>query len=371
MCAFNIVTRFLPERPRDAVIPLNSGKWKTRNLNRYNALRKMALEEISRVEELRTLEPLWTDLWRRDTSATPFQSPQWVLPWFSHYGSGEVLTIAVRENGRLEALAPLFILRDEDDPTESLGMLIGTGNSDYLDILATPAAPVDQILARLASADCAMWDLQQLRASSPLLSAPPPPDCEDVIEPHDNCLVLSIDGAGDDLENLASTHFRKKLRYYRRSLEREGRVTVETPTDLTIDEFMDALFALHAARWKKRGLPGMLAAEVDQSFHRQVARGMLSSGALRMYAIRAGGRIVAVFYGFAHHETVYYYLSGYDPSLEKLSIGTVIVAHAIEQAVRDGAKTFDFLRGAEDYKYAWGAEDRWNKRRRLIKSQGS
>jgi CelD/BcsL family acetyltransferase involved in cellulose biosynthesis len=43
----------------------------------------------------------------------------------------------------------------------------------------------------------------------------------------------------------------------------------------------------------------------------------------------------------------------------------VIVAHAIEQAVREGATTFDFLRGAEDYKYAWGAKDRVNQRRQI------
>ena len=95
---------------------------------------------------------------------------------------------------------------------------------------------------------------------------------------------------------------------------------------------------------------------------------MLENDALRMYAIRLEGRIVAVFYGFSLGRTVYYYLSGYDPSMEKLSVGTILVAHAIEQAVRDGAKTFDFLRGAEDYKYAWGAQDRWNKRRRLVRT---
>ena len=94
---------------------------------------------------------------------------------------------------------------------------------------------------------------------------------------------------------------------------------------------------------------------------------MLDAGALRMHAMRIDGRIVAVFYGFAHHDTVYYYLSGQDPELEKLSIGTVMVAHAIEQAVRDGAKTFDFLRGAEEYKYAWGAKDRMSRRRQLFR----
>ena len=93
---------------------------------------------------------------------------------------------------------------------------------------------------------------------------------------------------------------------------------------------------------------------------------MLDAGALRMYAMRIGDRIRAIFYGFAAHGTVYYYLGGYDPELEKISIGTTIVAHAIEEAVRDGATTFDFLRGAEEYKYAWGATDRMNRRRQLF-----
>jgi CelD/BcsL family acetyltransferase involved in cellulose biosynthesis len=327
----------------------------------------MAVEELTSIDALQSIEPLWTDLWRRDPTATPFQSPQWILPWFKHFGSGDVLALVERNNGELSALAPLFILRDDDDPSDSLGMLIGSGNSDYLDILTTSDASVDQLVARLASADCAMWDLQQLRATSSLLKAVAPPGYEDAVEDHDACVVLSIDGAGESLENLVSTHFRKKLRYYRRALEREGSVSIETPVPDTIDAFMDALFALHAARWKQRGLPGMLAAEVDQSFHREVARGMLATGALRMYAIRAAERIVAVFYGFAHHGTVYYYLSGYDPALERLSIGNLIVAHAIEQAVHDGANVFDFLRGAEEYKYAWGAKDRVNKRRRLIR----
>jgi CelD/BcsL family acetyltransferase involved in cellulose biosynthesis len=130
---------------------------------------------------------------------------------------------------------------------------------------------------------------------------------------------------------------------------------------------MDALFTLHAARWERRGMPGMLADDIVQHFHRAVALAMLDAGMLRMHVMRSRDRIVAVFYGFASGNTVYYYLSGYDPDLEKLSPGTVIVAHAIEQAVREGATTFDFLRGAEEYKYAWGAKDRMNHRRQLMR----
>lgn len=328
----------------------------------------MPIEELTSIDELQSIEAPWRDLCLRDPAATPFQSPDWILPWFRHFGSGEILTIATRgEGGRLDALAPLFILRDDDDPTESLGMLIGTGNTDYLDVLRTPGTNIDELVARFSAADCAMWDLQQLRSVSPLLTAAAPTGHEDLVEQQDACLVLPVEGAGDDLQNITSTHFRKKLRYYRRSLEKEGAVTFETPDSSTLDSFMQTLFDLHAARWRVRGLPGMLAAEVDQSFHREVARRMLAAGALRMHAMRVGDQVAAIFYGFAHHHTVYYYLGGYDPSLEKLSPGTLIVAHVIAAAVREGATTFDFLRGAEDYKYAWGAQDRWNQRRRLVR----
>lgn len=328
----------------------------------------MPVEELSSFQALETLEPDWLDLCDRDPNATPFQSPHWLLPWWKHFGSGELLALPTRENGRLAALAILCIFRDEDDPSESLGMFAGTGVTDYLDMLLAPGATAEETVACLSGANCAMWDLQQLRPSSLLLSCAVPDGVASDFEDQEACPVLSIAGAGGELSNLVSTHFRKKLRYYRRSLERTAPVTIESPDAASLDEALSALFELHAARWKQRGLPGVLADDAIQSFHREVAPRMLAAGALRMYVMRHGDRIIAVFYGFAHHNTVYYYLGGYAPDLEKLSPGTLIVAHAIEEAMRDGAAVFDFLRGAEEYKYAWGATDRMNRRRRIYRA---
>jgi CelD/BcsL family acetyltransferase involved in cellulose biosynthesis len=318
---------------------------------------------ISTPEELERMVPEWLELWRRSPAATPFQSPMWLLPWWRAFGSDELSTIVARDvRGKLTSMLPLYIVRDDDD---SLGMFLGSGNSDYLDVVGNgDAAP---LLAELADRDCQLWDLQHLRPSSPLLTAPLPDGLQDQVRDQDRCPILPIEGAGDELENLLSTHFRKKIRYYRRALGRIAPVTTESATAETLEGLLDALYALHAARWQRRGLPGVLDDDVVQGFHRQAARGLLEAGALRMYAIRLGERIVAVFYGFAHAGTVYYYLSGYDPELERLSIGTLIVAHAIEQAVRDGATTFDFLRGAEEYKYAWGATDRVISRRQIFR----
>ena len=302
---------------------------------------------LTTADQLTALAPDWLALCRRTPGTTPFQTPMWLLPWWRHFGSDELAVIAAPE-----AIAPLYVVRDGE---ESLGMFLGTGNSDYLDVVGDAAA----IIGDLATLDCAMWDLQQLRPSSTMLSAPLPDGWSDSISDHDTCPALTL----AELDDVTSTHFRKKIRYYRRALARLGDVRVEAATAANLDELVDALIALHAARWQQRNLPGVLADDVVQRFTREVAREMLGAGALRMYATRIDERIVAVFYGFAFGDSVYYYLSGYDPALERLSIGTLVIAHAVDEAVRGGAATFDFLRGAEQYKYEWGAKDRTNRRR--------
>jgi len=316
------------------------------------------IEVITELEALQSLEADWIALCKKSDS-TPFQTPMWLLPWWRNFGSNDLTVIVSREGDRIDAIAPLYILRD-DESDESLGMFVGTGISDYLDVIGDASLVIDE----MSKLNCQLWDLQQLQPSSSMLAVALPDGFSENVEDQEACPVLPLAGA---FETLGSTHFQKKLRYYRRALERTGEVRIETPTADTLDDLLTALFELHAARWKRRDLPGVLGDDASQAFHRDAARRMLDAGMLRMYATRCNDRIVAVFYGFALNGIVYYYLSGYDPELEKLSIGTILVAHAVEQAVRDGATAFDFLRGAEEYKYAWGATDRMNRRRQLFK----
>src|SRR5437660_826544 len=107
--------------------------------------------------QLADFAPEWLALCRRTPGTTPFQTPMWILPWWKHFGSDELAVIASPD-----ALAPLYIVRDGD---ESLGMFLGTGNSDYLDVVGDAAAIIDD----LVELDCRMWDLQQLRPLSTML----------------------------------------------------------------------------------------------------------------------------------------------------------------------------------------------------------
>jgi CelD/BcsL family acetyltransferase involved in cellulose biosynthesis len=54
------------------------------------------------------------------------------------------------------------------------------------------------------------------------------------------------------------------------------------------------------------------------------------------------------------------YSTGFDQNYIKLSPGRAIFVHSIRYAIENGFQTYDFLRGAEDYKYSWGSKDRFN-----------
>src|ERR1700686_2718465 len=99
-------------------------------------LQAMDTAILTTTQQLEAAEREWLELWRELPDATPFQSPMWLLPWWGHFGSNDLNAIATRDGGRLRALAPLYVIREDD---ESLGLFLGTGISDYLDILG--AAP--------------------------------------------------------------------------------------------------------------------------------------------------------------------------------------------------------------------------------------
>ncbi len=125
---------------------------------------------------------------------------------------------------------------------------------------------------------------------------------------------------------------------------------------------MDGLFRLHSARWQSKDEAGVLATEALQSFHREVAAGFDALGMLRLYELTLSGDTVAVIYAFAHRRRWYGYLNGFDPEFAKLSPGSTLLAHVLEQAIAEGAEAFDFLRGEESYKLSWTARPKINYR---------
>jgi CelD/BcsL family acetyltransferase involved in cellulose biosynthesis len=69
--------------------------------------------ELVSLAELDAIEPAWRELWSRDPRATPFQSPDWLLPWTRHlWGGGQIRVLSFWREGKLSALVPFFELGD-------------------------------------------------------------------------------------------------------------------------------------------------------------------------------------------------------------------------------------------------------------------
>ena len=124
---------------------------------------------IEDIAELESLRPEWSDLWRRCTRSTPFQSPEWLLAWWRHiFQGGRLWTIAIRDQGRLVGLLPFYRWGDR---LQNLSF-IGTGITDYNDVLLAEGVPLPPIQGDWESAQ-----FEELREGSPLLGVGVPERC--------------------------------------------------------------------------------------------------------------------------------------------------------------------------------------------------
>lgn len=330
----------------------------------------MRTELITERAQLDGLVEPWWQLLQRTHEPTPFHAPEWLLPWFDELGGdAQPLWAAVFEGRDLVALAPFVRDVDREGPRLTLA---GGGVTDYQGALVDPGgAAATEALLDFAAAGraprmgawqrCAWWSL---RGSDPLLN-PRAVALGDEVTADQVCpqVDLPLDRAAllDGLPH----HLGPKLLRDRRRMARLGACSWQREDDTNLADQLDWLFKLHAQRWTERGEAGVLAHPAVQSFHRRVARGLHRRGALRMHALRIDKRPIAALYGFQLGRRFFSYASGFEPALASFSPGRAIIAEAMMTAVDEGAQAFDFLRGAEPYKYGWGARDRTLHHRRL------
>jgi CelD/BcsL family acetyltransferase involved in cellulose biosynthesis len=162
---------------------------------------------------------------------------------------------------------------------------------------------------------------------------------------------------------------RRKLHLARNRARRRERVEVRTATPGNACELLEVLIRLHGARWQSRGEAGVFADPRVGTFHMQALPLLMQGGLARMFGLWIDGHWAAVYYGFHYRRRAFAYLMGFDPAFAFESPGTLIVAHALQEALRERAEEFHFLRGEESYKYRWGAEPRINQRRIFRRQQ--
>jgi CelD/BcsL family acetyltransferase involved in cellulose biosynthesis len=328
----------------------------------HNPPPMLEVQEVTDGDALRALANEWHALLGRADDPTPFQSYEWQATAWRHVGRGALFVLCARQNGELVGLMPLCISRYRGTPLRQVRFL-GAPLSDFQQILAARGlenACRDAFLAHLAS-QSHRWDLCDFadqRQGTSLTVGELPDGLRGTLVHHRVCPFIPLDDTWEKFSARLSKNMRANVGRRRRQIAKNFKAEYDLATAATLDDALTELFALHNARWQKRGAKGAFADARVQAFHRDVAAQFLARGWLRLHRLRLDGTTRAAFYCFQLGARVYYYLSGFDLELGKFSIGNVLMAQAIETAIKDGAREFDLLRGDETYKFAWKAEER-------------
>lgn len=330
---------------------------------------------------LMRLETEWRRLAGLSPSATVFQTWEWNAVWWRHYGGRgrrrlRVICFRDARDGSLVGLAPLCVSWWYGSALRRLSFL-GTGTSDYNDALAAPgwedgvAQGLYGFLGARRGWDVA--DFQQLRDGGILHSRLPERDAK--LAWHDTpleaCPFLKLAPDWDAQKQHFGKKTRSNLGYYDRALRKVYTVDVAVVSrEGDLDGEMTRLFDLHQRRWNQRWLPGVFGSRRVRRFHREAARALLGLNALRLYSLKLDGETQASLYCFAFGDRTCYYQGGFEPTLAKWSLGTILTARVLQDAIAEGRTTFDFLRGDEPYKAKWTQAACVNRRRVLTKQGG-
>lgn len=113
-------------------------------------------------------------------------------------------------------------------------------------------------------------------------------------------------------------------------------------------------------RWKldhygPGGGVSILSVPRNLEFYRELHR----RGIFAAATLRAGGRLVAGKLGYYAGDRKLWRLTAYDPALKRYSPGSVMELQTLKFSFEAGDAEFDYLHGAEPYKFAYATHIRW------------
>jgi CelD/BcsL family acetyltransferase involved in cellulose biosynthesis len=318
--------------------------------------------EVDLVADVDQAMPDWEALYAADVRATPFLSPGWARAWMRHWApDSRPWLLRAREGPQVVGLAALSV--GGPRPVRTLRML-GKEPGDYWDVLALPAvrAEVADAIARALVARRGSWDacvLSCLTPGSPLapalaasaglrvLTRTPVP-----------CPRLELPATFDAYLAGLSRGRRGNLRRHLRRLDGELELR-EVHDEHELPSVMDRWQDLRTRQWRAfdKPLTAEHASRRFRDFMLAAVRNLLPSGQALVWEFRHRGEVVGVYVNLVDDRAFYWYLGGFDPSVAALGIGKIAIAEGIRSSIEQGRRFYDFTRGAEAYKYWYGARD--------------
>lgn len=325
-----------------------------------NSTVDLQMEVVSAIDQINT-EHL--QVWRQLTD-NPMSSPDWLLPWWKHYGgpNDQLQLILFFDGDKLVAVSPLYLERGAHFK------MLGSGKvcSDYCELFIGQSELLPQIeslfLQWLQGDQSPNWKSFQLEALSISGStAPMMLDWGDEFSVYTTagdfiCTIELPESWDQYLKNLSKNH-RKRVRRWTRNHLESGQVEIRSTSDnWDIDEAYESLIRLHNLRRSTLPRKGAFESETFCNFHQEAFKRLAANGQAALSAVFLDGEAVAIEYELYSKDTVFAYQSGVDVNVGLSSPGSISILSRLQAAMKDGKKKFDLMRGNEGYKDHWKAQ---------------
>jgi len=334
--------------------------------------------KISRLdfENFKTIGREWNQLLHDSGAESIFLTWEWVFIWWSVYKDTRrtlYILVAYDEDGQLIGIAPCYATIEKRFKFLSFKEVrfLGYGSDihpDYLDFIAEPRRRTEIVSAFFNyfldnPADWDVLNLTDLLEDSHVISRVTNLRQQNGVHllqaQSATCPYASLPDSWETYLRILSPSTRYDIRRKMRKLERDFDVSFYRWTDAaTLKAAMEKLRELHIKRWDQESVSHGFSNDKFNEFHQGVADKFLKLGLLRLYVLEVNGLIVSMLYCYKCNDKLFFYQSGFDPDYSKYSVGTVLFAYAIQDAISEHITEFDFLRGYHDYKYSWGKADR-------------
>lgn len=319
---------------------------------------RLRTELLTSQAELEGLGSDWCALWDAAPAASVFQRPEWLLSWTRHLLQGRPHVLGVWRGAQLLGLAPFFVWQKEDGPVLSC---MGAGVSDYQDLIAC-AGEEAQVVGMIAE------HLRSARGFRELLFSEVRPESllarlcgrlgmPSSVAKQEPCPALALPASSAALHDAVPGKVWKYAQYASRRAHRSG-LHIARVEPARFDASFDAFAALHTSRRAMRGEVPSFADARWACFQRSALSDLLSAEKLMLWLLLDDtGAALGGLLGFVDRDSFRLYLTGFSPTAAHFSPGTLLLAHALSWSIERGLRRFDFLRGAEPYKYRFGAKD--------------
>jgi len=316
------------------------------------------------------LEPVWNSLLWASQRPVPFLTWEWIHTWWRHFrGTARLFVIAARDcNGNVVGLAPLRIVVRKGYgvvPVRSLELLgyhasvVGTDHLDFLTATENREAIVRRLLEEIFARH-SEWDtlvLGGLAEESLLrhLFARTEPGGIVVECPGDLCPYVNLSAGWEPLLRGMKKKRRSFVKCRRERLMQNHRVSFTVNSSVeSVRQCLETLGRLHGLSRRRKAEEGNFSHTEYRDFHHDLAERMARAGYLYLAQLDCDDKPVAALYGFHVGRVLFDYQKGYDPEFAAEGVGAVLQGMVIQDAIeRLHAAEFDFLGGAEDYKFFW------------------